>query len=98
LPKHPNFIWVFPPLVPCSSQNLPSVVVTALSTVLSGASTTGIGGSAGTFGRQSRVSPVEFVLVQGSPARTALLSQTPVPGLAGLPVAEHLGHSSSPVT
>src|SRR5262249_44920338 len=40
---------------------------------------------------QSRVTPVELVVVQASPARGPR-SQVPVPGLLGVPVAEHRGH------
>ena len=41
-------------------------------------------------GKQSLLSPVESVLVQNAPALAPPL-QTPVPGLAGVPVAEHVG-------
>jgi len=40
---------------------------------------------------QSRVTPVELVVVQAIPARGPR-SQVPVPGLLGVPVAEHFGH------
>jgi len=40
---------------------------------------------------QSRVTPVELVVVQAIPARGPR-SQVPVPGLLGVPVAEHRGH------
>src|SRR5215831_1763912 len=40
---------------------------------------------------QSRVTPVELVVVQAIPARGPR-SQVPVPGLLGEPVAEHFGH------
>ena len=39
---------------------------------------------------QSRVKPVELVVVQAIPVRGPR-SQLPVPGLAGVPVAEHRG-------
>src|SRR5262249_50073054 len=40
---------------------------------------------------QSRVTPVELVVVQAIPARGPR-SQVPVPGLLGVPLAEHRGH------
>src|SRR5262249_17971618 len=40
---------------------------------------------------RSRVTPVELVVVQAIPARGPR-SQVPVPGLLGVPVAEHFGH------
>jgi hypothetical protein len=40
---------------------------------------------------QSRVTPVELVVVQAIPARGPR-SQVPIPGWLGEPVAEHLGH------
>ena len=48
-----------------------------------------VGGSAPPVG-QSRVSPVELVVVQVRVARGPR-SQVPVPGLLGVPVAEHFG-------
>src|SRR4029079_16373695 len=48
-------------------------------------------------GGQSRVMPVELVLVQGCPIFSPL-SHVPVPGLAGGPVPVHLGHNASPTT
>ena len=89
----------FPAFSPWRGQKPPSVVETVTSTVLSGVSTTGIGaGRASTSsGGQSRVRPVELVLVQANPSFWPL-SQVPVPGLAGVPVPEHLGHKISPVT
>src|SRR5215468_1838698 len=42
-------------------------------------------------GGQSRVRPVELVVVQFMPTRAPLL-QVPWPGLLGVPVAEHWGH------
>src|SRR5262245_54438577 len=43
---------------------------------------------------QSRVRPCELVVTQVRPVRGPR-SQVPVPGLPGLPVAEHLGHGWS---
>src|SRR5262249_57710505 len=42
-------------------------------------------------GGQSRVRPVELVVVQFMPTRAPLL-QVPWPGLLGVPEAEHWGH------
>ena len=47
-------------------------------------------------GMQSRVRPVGFVLVQARPLRSPPM-HVPTPGLPGLPVAEHFGHSWTPV-
>src|SRR5262245_45288576 len=89
LPKHPGA-----PRTPWPVQKFPAALLLLELPVVSGDRLTArlpTNPSLGAPGGQSRVSPCELVVVQASPARGPR-SHVPVPGLAGVPVAEHCGH------
>jgi hypothetical protein len=79
-------------------QNTPTPDAVAVRVpVMAGARLTGIVPmKVAAFGGQSRVRPSGFVLMQSIPDRAPLL-HLPLPGLPGLPPAEHFGQRAVPV-